>query len=207
MDMKFENLLKKVNDLYTRYGIRSVTMDDISRELGISKKTLYQHVKDKEDLVDKVMMYEFSIRRSFMETGNSRNAIEDLFYLNNKINKIIKETNPSKMYDLRKYYSTVFEKIAKLKREKTMNVMIQNFRKGKSEGLYRKDFDEEILAKMYVLRMDRVSHDDIVSISEFTSAKFIYEIFIYHIRGIANEEGIKYFEKNTRFLKTYLMHP
>ena len=196
MDMKFENLLKKVNDLYTRYGIRSVTMDDISRELGISKKTLYQHVKDKEDLVDKVMMYEFSIRRSFMETGNSRNAIEDLFYLNNKINKIIKETNPSKMYDLRKYYSTVFEKIAKLKREKTMNVMIQNFRKGKSEGLYRKDFDEEILAKMYVLRMDRVSHDDIVSISEFTSAKFIYEIFIYHIRGIASDKGVKFLENN-----------
>jgi len=194
--MKFENLLKKANDLYTRYGIRSVTMDDISRELGISKKTLYQHVKDKEDLVDKVMMYEFSIKKSFIETGNSRNAIEDLFYLNNKINKIIKETNPSKMYDLRKYYSTVFEKIAKLKREKTMNVMIQNFRKGKSEGLYRKNFDEEILAKMYVLRMDRVSHDDIVSISEFTSAKFIYEIFIYHIRGIASKKGVEFLENN-----------
>ncbi len=194
--MKFENLLKKVNDLYSRYGIRSVTMEDVSRELGISKKTLYQYVKDKEDLVDKVMMYEFSIKRSFVEKGDSRNAIEDLFFLNNKINKIIKETNPSKMYDLRKYHPVVFEKTAKLKREKTMNVMIQNFRKGKSEGLYRKDFDEEILAKMYVLRMDRVSHDDVVSISEFTSAKFIYEIFIYHIRGIASDKGVKFLENN-----------
>ncbi len=196
MDMKFEHLLKKVNDLYTRYGIRSVTMDDISRELGISKKTLYQHVKDKEDLVDKVMMYEFSSKRNFAEEKGSRNAIEDLFFLNNMINKIIKETNPSKMYDLRKYYPVVFEKIAKLKREKTMNVMIQNFRKGKSENLYRKDFDEEVLAKMYVLRMDRVSHDDVVSISEFTSAKFIYEIFIYHIRGIASKKGIEFLENN-----------
>ena len=196
MDMKFEHLLKKVNDLYTRYGIRSVTMDDISRELGISKKTLYQHVKDKEDLVDKVMMYEFSSKRNFAEEKGSRNAIEDLFFLNNMINKIIKETNPSKMYDLRKYYPVVFEKIAKLKREKTMNVMIQNFRKGKSESLYRKDFDEEVLAKMYVLRMDRVSHDDVVSISEFTSAKFIYEIFIYHIRGIASKKGIEFLENN-----------
>ena len=196
MDMKFEHLLKKVNDLYTRYGIRSVTMDDISRELGISKKTLYQHVKDKEDLVDKVMMYEFSSKRNFAEEKGSRNAIEDIFFLNNMINKIIKETNPSKMYDLRKYYPVVFEKIAKLKREKTMNVMIQNFRKGKSESLYRKDFDEEVLAKMYVLRMDRVSHDDVVSISEFTSAKFIYEIFIYHIRGIASKKGIEFLENN-----------
>ncbi len=196
MDMKLENLLKKVNDLYTRYGIRSITMDDVSRELGISKKTLYQHVKDKNDLVDKVMMYEFSIKRSFVEKGNSRNAIEDIFSLNNMINKIIKETNPSKMYDLKKYYPVVFEKMAKLKREKTMNMMIQNFRKGKNEGLYRKDFDEEILAKMYVLRMDRVSHDDVVSISEFTSAKFIYEIFIYHIRGIASKKGIEFLENN-----------
>ena len=196
MDMKLENLLKKVNDLYTRYGIRSITMDDVSRELGISKKTLYQHVKDKNDLVDKVMMYEFSIKRSFVEKGNSRNAIEDIFSLNNMINKIIKETNPSKMYDLKKYYPVVFEKMAKLKREKIMNMMIQNFRKGKNEGLYRKDFDEEILAKMYVLRMDRVSHDDVVSISEFTSAKFIYEIFIYHIRGIASKKGIEFLENN-----------
>ncbi len=196
MNMKFENLLKKVNDLYSRYGIRSVTMDDISRELGISKKTLYQHVKDKEDLVDKVMMYEFSSKRNFTEEKSSRNAIEDIFFLNNMINKIIKETNPSKMYDLRKYYPTIFEKIAKLKRKKTMNMMIQNFRKGKSEGLYRKNFDEEILAKMYVLRMDRVSHEDVVSISEFTSAKFIYEVFIYHIRGIASKKGIEFLENN-----------
>lgn len=196
MDVKFENLLKKVNNLYTRYGIRSVTMDDVSRELGISKKTLYQYVKDKEDLVDKVMMYEFSGKKHFAEKNGPRNAIEDLFSLNSMINKIIKETNPSKMYDLRKYHSEVFEKMAKLKRERTMNVMIQNFRKGKSEGLYREDMDDEILAKMYVLRMDRVSHDDVVSISEFTSAKFIYEIFIYHIRGIASKKGIEFLESN-----------
>jgi len=196
MVLKFENLLKKVNDLYTRYGIRSVTMDDVSRELGISKKTLYQHVKDKEDLVDKVMMYEFSGKRSFVKEPGSRNAIEDLFSLNSMINKIIKETNPSKMYDLKKYHPAVFEKIAKLKRERTMGMMIQNFRKGKSEGLYRKDMDDEILAKMYVLRMDRVSHDDVVSISEFTSSKFIYEIFIYHIRGIASRAGIEFLENN-----------
>ena len=196
MDVKFENLLKKVNDLYTRYGIRSVTMDDVSRELGISKKTLYQHVKDKEDLVDRVMMYEFSGKRNFAKKNEIRNAIEDLFSLNSMINKIIKETNPSKMYDLKKYHPAVFEKTAKLKRERTMGMMIQNFKKGKGEGLYREDMNEEILAKMYILRMDRVSHDDIVSISEFTSPKFIYEIFIYHIRGIASKKGIEFLENN-----------
>lgn len=196
MDIKFENLLKKVNDLYTRYGIRSVTMDDISRELGISKKTLYQYVKDKEDLVDKTMMYEFSSKRKFIEENKLRNAIEDIFFLNNMINRFIKESNPSKMYDLKKYYPAVFEKMAKLKRERTMNSMIQNYKKGKAEGLYRKEMDEEILAKMYILRMESVSHDDVVSISEFTSPKFIYEIFIYHIRGIASKKGIEFLENN-----------
>ena len=196
MDPKVEYLLQKVNDLYTQYGIRSVTMDDVSRELGISKKTLYKHVKDKEELVSKVMMYEFSEKRNFTEGKEPRNAIEDLFYLNSMINKIIKETNPSKMYDLKKYHPVVFEKMAKLKREKTMNKMIRNFKKGKNEGLYRKDLDEEVLAKMYILRMDRVSHDDVVSISEFTSAKFIYEMFIYHIRGIASKKGIEFLENN-----------
>jgi len=196
MEIKNRILFKKVSDLYNRYGIRSVSMDDVARELGISKKTIYQYVKDKEALVEKVIMYELSEKRNFTEDDRSRNAIEDLFYLNSMIIKIIRETNPSKEYDLQKYHPTIYEKISELRRERTISHMKHNFRKGKEEGLYRTDLDEDILAKMYVMRMGKITHDDEISISEFTSEAFINEVFIYHIRGIASKKGIEFLENN-----------
>jgi len=196
MEIKNRILFKKVSDLYNRYGIRSVSMDDVARELGISKKTIYQYVKDKEALVERVIMYELSEKRNFTEDDRSRNAIEDLFYLNSMIIKIIRETNPSKEYDLQKYHPTIYEKISELRRERTISHMKHNFRKGKEEGLYRTDLDEDILAKMYVMRMGKITHDDEISISEFTSEAFINEVFIYHIRGIASKKGIEFLENN-----------
>ena len=196
MNLQLNDILDKVSTLYNRYGIRSVTMDDVARELGISKKTLYCFVTDKEDLVNKVMMYEFSKKRPLEQSNSHRNAIEDLFMVNNMINQIIKETNPSKEYDLQKYYPAIFNKIIKLRRERTMKMMMYNFKKGKKEGLYRDDLDEEILTKMYILRMGRMAHDEVVSVTEFTSPKFLYEMFVYHIRGIASQKGIEFLEKN-----------
>ena len=64
MNEELKNIAKKVNQLFTRYGIKSVTMDDISRELGISKKTLYQHVKDKTELVELIVDNEFEEKES-----------------------------------------------------------------------------------------------------------------------------------------------
>ena len=78
MSLQLEDILKKVSSLYNRYGIRSITMDDVAKELCISKKTLYQFVSDKEDLVEKVLMYEISSRKIRKNGKTSRNAIEDL---------------------------------------------------------------------------------------------------------------------------------
>ncbi len=196
MNLELEDILKKVSDLYNRYGIRSISMDDVAHEMGISKKTLYKFVQDKSDLVEKVMLFELSGRRPKDIDLQKQNAIEDLFWVNRVINQAIKDTNPSKEYDLQKYYPAIYEKFHTLKTKKIMESMLANLRKGKKEKLYREDFDEDIIARMYVLRMHRIPHNEIVSAKEFTSSRFIYEMFVYHIRGIASAEGIKFLENN-----------
>ena len=201
MNLQIENILAKVSSLYNRYGIRSITMDDVAKELCISKKTLYQHVSDKEDLVEKVMMYEMSARRPINNGISNRNAIEDLFFVHSMINQIIRETNPSKEYDLRKYYPEINKKIHDIKKEHTMKAMLSNIRKGKNEGLYREDLDEEIISKMYLLRMSQIPLDESENVEEYTSSSFIYEMFIYHIRGLATQKGIEFLEKNIDKLK------
>ena len=120
MNLELNNLLEKVSSLYNRYGIRSITMDDVSRELGISKKTLYKFVSDKSDLVEKVMLFELSYKRPNPGDLKKRNAIEDLFWVNKMINQTIKDTNPSKEFDLQKYYPAINKNIHETKKQKIM---------------------------------------------------------------------------------------
>ena len=177
-------------------------MDDVAKELGISKKTLYHFVKDKNDLVEKVIGLEFSNRAREMSKIKEMplNAIEELFTVNHFINNMLKRVNPSMEYDLMKYFPELYEKISAERKKRMFQSMMENIKRGKKEGLYRKDLNEKIISELYAKRFEHVFHDDIQTISDFTSEEFISEVFIYHIRGLANENGIKFLEKNNQIL-------
>jgi len=198
MDKQLEQILDKVHALYNKYGIKSVTMDDVAKELGMSKKTLYHYVKDKNDLVEKVIALEFSIRAKEMNKIRELglNAIEELFEVNRLINMMLKRVNPSMEYDLMKYFPALHTKICTERKKRMFDSMMDNILKGKKEGLYRKEINEEIISKLYVSRVEKVFHEDVQTISDFTSEDFISEVFIYHIRGIANKKGIAFLEAN-----------
>lgn len=198
MNQKTDKLFVRVSCLFSRFGIKSLTMDDIARELGISKKTLYQQVEDKKDLVKKVVEIDLRKREEYFAIIKNRslNAIEEVFEVNKLVNKMIKETNPVREFDLQKYYPEIYDVVNQRRRERMYRAMKENLQKGKNEGLYRKDLKEEIISKLYIARMENMFHKDLETVIEFTSPKFIYEVFVYHIRGIASEKGIKFFEKN-----------
>lgn len=198
MDTELKNILEKVNCLYRKYGIKSVTMDDVARELGISKKTLYQHVKDKNELVEKAIDLELEQKNCRMQQIDyeNLNAIEEIFEVNRCINQMIKEYNPSLDYDLRKYYPDLHKKIQEIRLRSMSESVLANLRKGKKEGLYREELNEEIITKLQVARLEKSLHSEIFTIEEVTSPKFHKEVFIYHIMGIANEKGRKFLENN-----------
>ncbi|MBE9510254.1 MAG: TetR/AcrR family transcriptional regulator [Bacteroidetes bacterium] len=203
MIQKNKTLIEKARELYYKYGIKSITMDDVAREMGISKKTLYQEVKNKTKLVEKVIDFEIEKRtREFKELDkNELNAIEELFEVNRQINYLLEKHNPSMHYDLRKYYPDIFKRLHESKQNRMLKSLIKNLEKGKREGLYRKEINNEIIAKMHVARVDKVMENSYVSIRDYTSGKFFSELFIYHIRGIANSKGIKFLEDNIDQLK------
>ena len=191
-------VIKKARDLYYQYGIKSITMDDVAREMGISKKTLYQEVKNKTELVGKVIDFEIKKRTGeFNELDKSKlNAIEELFEVNRQINNVLEKHNPSMHYDLRKYYPDIFKRLHDSKQNRMLESLIKNLEKGKKEGLYRKEIDSEIIARLQVARAENVTENSCVPIKDYISRKFFSEIFIYHIRGIANSKGIKFLEDN-----------
>ena len=193
----------KVRELYMKYGIKSITMDDVASELGISKKTLYQFVTDKDDLVGKFLDNEIALRQEEICKcfGIGFNAIEELFEISIFMNKLIHDQNPTTEYDLKKYYPQHYQKTVKARREGIYNYILLNLKKGVKEGLYRKDMNKEIIAKLYLSRSENTNLNELFTVEEFTSIKLFMELLTYHVRGIATEKGIIVLEKKVKELE------
>jgi TetR/AcrR family transcriptional regulator, cholesterol catabolism regulator len=195
---KQEEILDKSAELFRNYGIRSITMDDISRELGISKKTLYQFVSDKDELVDMVVKHILKVLFSQFECISQRaqNAIEELFEVNRFVHTVLKSYSPTFEYDLKKYYPEIYRTLVESKREKMYASVLENIQNGKKQGIFRSDMNEEIIAKIHVSRMETLHDNTMFSLEDMMKGHIFREIFVYHIRGMANEKGIMFLEKN-----------
>ena len=195
---KLQEILVKVSEQFRKYGIKSMTMDDVARELGISKKTLYQYVADKTDLINKLIDYEIETAVSQFNNvlKTELNAIEELFEINRFMAGMIKRNSASFDFDLKKYYPDIFQRVQSIRRNKIFNATLENLKKGKIQGLYRQELNEEVLTKLHVFRIENIHNSAIFNMEEISSGIVFKEIFVYHIRGISNEKGIKFLEKN-----------
>ena len=191
----FERILNSALALYSKYGIKSITLDDLCRELGISKKTLYQHIDDKNDLIRKVIDYEISLQQKSMEKmfQSEINAIDELIYVNRMIHENQSIHNPTFYYDLKKYYPVVYAEWLEYKREKMFKMIHRNLEKGISEGLYRKELDSTVISKLHMSRTESMHTSEIIDEKELSTSRFINEVFSYHIHGICNENGLAYY--------------
>ncbi len=196
MAEEIKSIIEKIRYMFLRYGIKSVTMDDISRELGISKKTLYQHVSDKTELVEKVIELEFEHRKIDYEAILSKNlnALEEMFEIISYTLSMLKDFSPTADYDLKKYYPELALKITEARQNVISSSVLSNIEKGKKENLYRNDFQADIISRFCVSRFEAFLSSELFSRDEIISSQFINELFTYHIRGIANDNGLKKLE-------------
>ena len=198
MNDKKSEIVKRVWELYREFGIRSVTMDDVVREMGISKKTLYQYFSDKTELVMAVMDNVYEKRKNEMceVLLGKENAIEEMLTYYGLQLKMIREHKPTLIYDLKKYYPKIHEKVSMRKRQHIYDSVLQNIKRGKSEGLFRADINEEILARLNLMRIEAIMSSGIFSDEEIVAPYFFKEIFTYHMYGIVNNKGRKILEQN-----------
>ncbi len=168
-------------------------MDDVAHELGISKKTLYQYVRDKDELVSKVIELELESQhdRLLSSCRDDLNAIEELAEIALCINYILREYSAVTEYDLKKYYPDHYIKLRDVRRERILKFIHGNLIKGKHEGLYREDLNVEILSKISVSHIDSMFENEFITITEFLDPVFFLEYFKYHLRGIVNAQGLQ----------------
>ncbi len=196
-DPKLIEILDKTIEMFYEFGIRNLNMDDISRTLGISKKTLYQYVKSKEDLIEKLFMYDdMRWDREFSKLKiENLNAIDILLNVSLLVSEEIAKLNPKLKFELKKYYEPIFNQFMVRKQNHIFNLMSRNIEKGINEGLYRSDVNVELTSGLYVRNLVDMHNKDYCFVENITFDEVFETMFENHIRAISTPEGIKYFEK------------
>jgi AcrR family transcriptional regulator len=202
MDEKFEQLLQGSLNVFMKYGIRSVTMDDLARHLAVSKKTLYKYVKDKNDLVIKGMEYHHQMEQCAMQAcmDKNLNAIDEIFEVSKIIIDQLSNVHPSVMYDLEKYYPEALAKFHDYKMTIVKGWVEDNLSRGIKEGYYRKNLVIPIITSIYLARMNDFFNRELYPENQFTFKEIYIEMFRYHIRGIASSKGIEYLKEKMKEL-------
>jgi AcrR family transcriptional regulator len=206
MDEKLDRILSESTRLFKKNGIRSVSMDDSSKELGMSKKTIYQYFANKTELVEKVLAYMHEKERipCIGEDTTNMNAIDILLAVSRNVSVQLKDMNPINAYELQKYYPAIYREFIIRKRDHVFEQVKQNFTQGIAEGIYRNDLDIDLVARLYIQKLVDVHDPEFLSSTNFGFEKVFQVMFDNHIRGIANAVGLAYYEKQTNISNSNL---
>ena len=184
-------ILKKSSEMFMTYGIKSVTMDDISRANGISKKTLYRYVDNKADLLNKVLVLQNEEEKlALIECKEqANNAIEEMILISRYVNKLLQSINPSAVYDLQKYYIEHWNLMRSLHEKYIFNLIKENLKIGIQENLYRDDMNIDIVAKLYGGTSHLILDTNLFPINQYKRSDLHREMVRYHLYSIVSEKG------------------
>ena len=184
---------KGAHDLVMQYGIRSVSMDDIAANLGMSKKTIYQYFKDKDELVEAVVdeVIRTNQYACKQDIDKSENAVHEIFLVMEMMAEMFKTMNPSILHDMQKYHPAAFSKFKKHKNEFLFNVCTQNLLRGVQEELYRPEIAVDISCRYRVETMFIPFNPEFQQSLKHSLAKIEEEILMHFLFGLVSQKGYK----------------
>ena len=177
--------------------IRSVTMDDIARELGISKKTLYDFFRDKEELVDQSINYHMKNPIVDFNCYGDINAIDKFFLYREHGFKMLKLYNNKIDFDLKRLYPKINKKLQEGKKKKIYDQNLEILEQGIKEGLFRDGLNIDIISRLLVGRILLILNVDngIFRDEEIRSEKIFDALMDYHLHAICTEKGLQYYKQ------------
>ncbi len=195
MEKETEHIFKQTSKLFCKFGVKSVSMDDVARELGVSKRTIYQYIKDKEDLIEKSInvLRNESIEQLKSIIDKKLNAVEELMETYRILRENMENMNPMLDFEIRKYYPNLHRKLKQRHKTTASEMIERNIRNGIQEGLFRNDFDINLIVFIH--------YSHIFAIIETEESKLplpwhetLRQTLEYHLRGICNHKGIEVLE-------------
>ena len=194
-----DRILHTADDLFRKYGVRSVTMDDLAKQLSISKKTLYQYYTDKDALVHKIT--DDTIRRvdrdMEMIRTESDNALDECVRILQYMRGLLQSFQPTFLYDLEKYYPKAYKVFADYRERNMKNSILFNIRRGIKEGLYRKEVNPEIVARLRLMQIEACMNPVMFPPSMFNLADVAHQSLSLFLHGLVTEKGHRMLEQYT----------
>lgn len=192
-----ERIQQKAAELFRRYGIRSVTMDEIATQLGISKKTIYQFYSDKDTLVKDIFtgITDENKKKCYHFKDISENAIHEQFLAGDSAHEIFNDLNSSVLFDLNRFHPNVFAEFEKFKKQFLFNTIKENIQRGIKEGLFRKDIDINIITWLRLEMISGIFHNEEVITGKTKPHRFEDEMKDFFLHGICTEKGLNLISK------------
>lgn len=190
-------ILNAAIELFRQYGFKTVTMDDLARRAGISKKTLYQHFANKNEVVDEAVgWYKGKISEHCCGAmDESGNAIEAMVRIMGMFDVINRQMNPLAMLELERFFPETFKKFRESMLENDVQNVIKNLEWGMQDGLYREEIDPEFMAK-YRMELSMIMYHSNLLVNERQNLQFVgHEISEHFLYGIMTAKGEKLYRK------------
>jgi AcrR family transcriptional regulator len=199
MTSELQNIVTQASQLFMQYGIKSVTMEDIASKIGISKKTIYQVIKDKNDLVHHFLQYETNRFAGELNAciESYENAVDQLLQIFKTMLNRLKYYNASTDLDLSRHFPEMYNKTNQVVQHSIEQVLLDNYKKGINEQHYKNALNAYVIAKMYLFIFYGIPHHtEVISLQEFTSDSFQQGIISYHFESICTEKGMVQFKNS-----------
>ncbi|MFZ9778185.1 MAG: TetR/AcrR family transcriptional regulator [Schleiferiaceae bacterium] len=192
------SILQRSMDMFQRYGLRAMTMDDVCRELSMSKKTLYQYFSNKADLVDQAVRFVFWGHQETMDRigAEHENAIDRMINRYAFLMRMIESHGPNMMFPLKKYYPKTFEWLFAQRQQTMMAALVQTLKDGQAQRLFRDDLNVDLVARIHFTTMVGLADSDLNAESIAERRELIWTAISLFIRSISTAQGLHYFNEN-----------
>ncbi|MGB5648186.1 MAG: TetR/AcrR family transcriptional regulator [Muriicola sp.] len=188
-----EKILDKATDLFLTLGFKSVTMDDLAHEMGISKKTIYTHFENKTKLVEASTISIFdAISMGIDEICSlQKNPIEELYEIKKFAMRHLKDEKASPQYQLQKYYPRIHNSLRMKQFDLMQNCVVDNVKRGIDMGIYRPSLNIDFISRIYFTGVTSIKDHTLFPEDQFPKTQLMDDYLEYHLRGIITPEGRK----------------
>ncbi|MCS6822902.1 MAG: TetR/AcrR family transcriptional regulator [Cytophagaceae bacterium] len=190
-------IIHKAGELFLKFGLKSISMDDIAKSLSISKKTIYKFFKNKDDLINSHVFHFIELQKSeiLRLKKESNDPIHNLILISEYMKKNIINIAPALIHDLQKYHPKAWRIYVKFKRGFLINYISDTLEEGIQKGYFRQDIHPKIIAIIRLEEVETGFNTEVFPQNEFNTSEVQMQLFEHYIHGICTLKGHKLLNK------------
>ncbi len=203
-----ERILEKATDLFMRYGIRSITMDEIAAQLGISKKTIYQFFTDKDAMVEAVVNEEMKRNEAECQgfSLSAQDAVHEIFLAMDDVQEMLKAMNPQLIHDLEKHHPVAYRRLRQYKHQFLYDTIRNNLDRGMKENVYRTGLNADLISRHRIESAFMPFNQEVFPHSKYPMYQTCQELGILFLHSVCNENGKKLIDQYSNERLKNILH-